>query len=639
MPAGAMTANLVFVPKTKAYKVQLDAPGIGLAKLHAVQAKNLQLVGTVSANASGEGTLDNPQLSATIQVPQLQVQQATITGIKAQLNVANQRADLSLSTAVAQATFQAHANVNLTGDYYTEAKIDSSKIPLDPLLAIYVPSLPDGFQGQTELHATLKGPLKNRSQLEAHVEIPTLTASYQQLQIGNSGPIRIDYANSVIVLQPSELKGTDTSVRLDGRVPVGNNGAMDVNAKGSVNMRLARIFSPDIKSSGAVDLDVHTTGIGARPEVTGQIQIKNVALSTTAAPVGLDSLNGTLALKNGQIQVTQLKGQVGGGDILFGGAIIYQPQLQFNIAVQGKSVRLRYPDGVRSVINSDLNLTGNMQEAAVNGRVLIDSLSFTSDFDLSKFINQFTGNNVPPSGSTFADNVKLNVAVQSAGDLSAASSTVSIEGSLNLRLIGTASNPVVVGRTDLTAGDIFFMSRRYQLQRGIINFTNPTQIEPVVNLSITTTVEQYNLTVNITGPVDKLETSYVSDPPLAPADIINLIARGQTTEQTTNTNFGADSILASGVASQLGSGVQKLAGISSLQIDPLIGGNNTNPSARIAFQQRVSKNFVFTFSTDVTQPQGELVQGEYQLTKRWSISAERDEFGGFTAEGRFHTSF
>jgi hypothetical protein len=122
-------------------------------------------------------------------------------------------------------------------------------------------------------------------------------------------------------------------------------------------------------------------------------------------------------------------------------------------------------------------------------------------------------------------------------------------------------------------------------------------------------------------------------------DIINLIARGQTTEEAGTSNFGADSVLASGVASQLGSGVQKLAGISSLQIDPLIGGNNTNPSARIALQQRVSKNFVFTFSTDVTQPQGEIVQGDYQLTKRWSVSAERDEYGGFTAEGRFHTSF
>jgi translocation and assembly module TamB len=640
LPAGSATANVTFVPKTKAYKLQLDAPGIVLAKLQIVRAKNPQLAGTITVTASGSGTIDNPQLTATVQAPQLQVQQTTMSGIKAELKVANQQADLSLATAVAQATLQANAKVNLTGDYYAEAKISTSRIPLQPLLAIYAPNVPDDFRGETELHATLKGPLKDKARLEGHLEIPTLTATYQQLQIGNSGPIRADYVNSVLVIQPSEIKGTDTSLSFKGRVPVGTGKqGMELTATGSVNLRLARMFDPDIKSSGLLNLDVRTTANGGRPEVTGQIKVQNVSLSTATAPVGVDSLNGTLDLKNNQIQATELKGQVGGGDISIGGAIIYQPQVQFNMALKGKSIRLRYPEGVRSVLDSDLKFTGTLQQAAVNGSVLIDGLSFTSDFDLAKFMNQFTGANVPPSGSAFADNVKLNVAVQSAGDLSAAASTISIEGTVNLRLIGTASNPVVVGRADLTSGDIFFMSRRYELQRGIINFTDPNQIEPVVNISLTTTVEQYNLTLDVTGPVDKLQISYVSDPALAPVDIINLIARGQTTEEASSSSFGADSILAAGVASQLGSGVEKLAGISSLQIDPLLGGNNTNPSARIALQQRVSKNFVFTFSTDVAQPQGEIIQGDYQITKRWSVSAERDEYGGFTAEGRFHTNF
>jgi hypothetical protein len=98
-------------------------------------------------------------------------------------------------------------------------------------------------------------------------------------------------------------------------------------------------------------------------------------------------------------------------------------------------------------------------------------------------------------------------------------------------------------------------------------------------------------------------------------------------------------MIASQAASQVSSSVQKLAGISSLQIDPLIGGNNQNPSARVAIQQRVTKNLLFTFSTDVSQPGAEMVQGEYQLTKRWSVSAARDQLGGVSVDGRFHTRF
>jgi len=284
-------------------------------------------------------------------------------------------------------------------------------------------------------------------------------------------------------------------------------------------------------------------------------------------------------------------------------------------------------------------LSGSIEDAALEGRVLIESLSFTPDFDMASFMGQFSGANVPPTGQSFTDNIKLNVSIQSTGQLAASSSQVSLQGQANLRAVGTASDPVIVGRADLNSGDIFFLNNRYQLQRGVFTFNNPNQTEPTVNVAATTTIQQYNLTINVNGPLDKLQTSYVSDPPLSTVDIINLIGRGQTTQQADTTNFSANSVIAQGVASKLSSGVQKLAGLSSLSIDPLLGGNNTNPSARIAVQQRLTKNFFFTFSTDVTQPQSEIIQGEYQLNRRWSVSANRDASGGVAVDGKFHTTF
>ena len=51
------------------------------------------------------------------------------------------------------------------------------------------------------------------------------------------------------------------------------------------------------------------------------------------------------------------------------------------------------------------------------------------------------------------------------------------------------------------------------------------------------------------------------------------------------------------------------------------------------------ENFLFTFSTDVSQPGTEIVQGEYQIDKRWSVSVARDETGGVSVDGRYHTKF
>ena len=87
-------------------------------------------------------------------------------------------------------------------------------------------------------------------------------------------------------------------------------------------------------------------------------------------------------------------------------------------------------------------------------------------------------------------------------------------------------------------------------------------------------------------------------------------------------------MIASQAASQLSSGVQKLAGIASLQIDVTMGGNNQNPSTRAAIQQPVTKNLLFTFSTDVSQPGSEIV-----------ISVARDQLGGVSVDGKYRKSF
>jgi len=638
VPAGAASGAISFTPANQAYTVRLTAPSIALQKLQTVQAKNLGIAGNLTISASGQGTFDNPQLTATIEVPQLQLRNNSISQMKADLQVTNHTAKLSLDSNLAQASVHAHGSVNLSGDYYTEAAIDTGRVALDPLLEMYAPKLPKGFQGGTEFHATLKGSLKNKADLEAHLTIPTLKATYQSLEIGAVSPIRADYVNSVATLQPAEIRGTDTSLRLRGSYPLDGSAPPNLTAEGSVDVRILRIFNPDLQSSGTLSLNVRASGTARNRAIQGRIKLQDVALSTPAAPLGVQKLNGTLELGDTAVHISNLAGEVGGGEMSIGGSISYQPALQFALTLQSHSVRLLYPEGLRNVLDANLIFSGTKDASTLNGRVLLDSLSFTPDFDLTKFSDQFGGSTVP-SEPGLADNIKLAINVQSKGHVSATSSQLSVEGQVNVQVTGTAANPVVIGRTDLTSGELFYRNVRYQLQRGLITFDNPNETNPVLDVSATTTVEQYNLTLRLQGSLDKLNTVYTSDPPLATADIINLIANGQTTQEAGANSQSTDSMIASQVAGQVAGSVQHLAGISSLQIDPLLGGNNQNTSARVAIQQRVTRNFLFSFSTDLSQPGTEVVQGDYQLNKRWSVSVTRDETGGISVDGKYHTKF
>jgi hypothetical protein len=59
----------------------------------------------------------------------------------------------------------------------------------------------------------------------------------------------------------------------------------------------------------------------------------------------------------------------------------------------------------------------------------------------------------------------------------------------------------------------------------------------------------------------------------------------------------------------------------------------------VAIQQRVTKKLLFSFSTDVSQPGSEIVQGEYDINRRWSVSVARDQLGGISIDGKYHKRF
>jgi len=72
--------------------------------------------------------------------------------------------------------------------------------------------------------------------------------------------------------------------------------------------------------------------------------------------------------------------------------------------------------------------------------------------------------------------------MQSARDVDLVSSQLGMQGAANLNLTGTMANPVILGRVNLTGGGVFFLGKRYEVRNGTIEFSNPVDTEPMVNL-------------------------------------------------------------------------------------------------------------------------------------------------------------
>ena len=642
--AGNASGKLTYYPKNEGYDAALQATGIQLAKLQAVSERNMGIAGTLNLTASGRGTLKDPNGQLSLTIPQLTVQNQKISEISLQGNVANHEATFNLGSQVVNTPLRADGKVALTGDYNAQARIDTPVIALQPLLAAYAPDMASQMGGQTQIHATLNGPLKIPEQINAHVEIPTLQVKYGQFEVGAVQPILADYVNGTVTVQPTEIKGTDTDLRFEGRIPVRGNAPAQITLLGNVDLALVHVLSPDTSASGQLQFDVNAAGRKLNSDVEGQIRVVNASFSTADAPVGLSEGNGVLLLRGTRLDVSQFTGKVGGGTVTASGGIIYRPSIQFDLALKGSDIRMLYPDGLRTDLGMSLAMTGTPKSSLLSGQVNINNLNFTPDFDLTSFAGQFGGESAPPARGGFTDDLKLNIALRSSNGLSAYSRTVSIQGDANLHVIGTAADPVIVGRTNLTGGEVFLLGNRYVVQGGTIAFVNSTETEPVLNLQVNTTIQQYNIAMRFQGPIDRLHTNYTSDPALPPADIINLIAFGKTQEaqaaQAQPGNLGAESVLASSVTSQVTGRLEKAAGISHLSVDPVLAQNGTeSPGARITIQQRVTSKLYVTFSTDVTQTQAQQVLVQYRINRKWSASGDRDQNGGFGVDGRYHKDF
>jgi translocation and assembly module TamB len=236
--------------------------------------------------------------------------------------------------------------------------------------------------------------------------------------------------------------------------------------------------------------------------------------------------------------------------------------------------------------------------------------------------------------------VHLDVHVTSTPELPLQTSMLRVSGNVDLHLRGTAFRPVVLGRVDLLEGTFDFNGTKYQMERGEITFTNPVQIYPTLDIELSSRVRDYEITLGFHGPIDRMTTTYRSDPPLSSSDIISLLALGRTAEETANpammgtSNYqptvsesASTALIGQALNATVSSRVQRLFGVSRLKIDPNVGGALNAGLARVTVEQAISNKLTLTYITNLNQSAQQIIQFEYNVNKNVSIIGVRDQTG------------
>ena len=73
--------------------------------------------------------------------------------------------------------------------------------------------------------------------------------------------------------------------------------------------------------------------------------------------------------------------------------------------------------------------------------------------------------------------------------------------------------------------------------------------------------------------------------------------------------------------------LQRFFGVSKLRIDPTLPGVENNPQARLTLEQQVTPDITFTYITNITSSNPQVVRVEWALKGRGRCVALREENG------------
>jgi translocation and assembly module TamB len=269
----------------------------------------------------------------------------------------------------------------------------------------------------------------------------------------------------------------------------------------------------------------------------------------------------------------------------------------------------------------------------------VDRVLITQSVDLAGFMlaarEPVTG---PSTTLPLLRNLQFDIQADSGPDSRMEWAGARVQTDASLRLRGTWEHPILLGHIHLLSGEMSFRGNQYTIARGDINFSNPFRLDPVLNVEATTTIRQYGVTLDFTGPASRLTLAYRSDPPLPSSDIIALLALGSTSSESTQRTAtgqapgaGASTLLSEAISSQLGGRIERLFGISHFRVDPFVAGPTAGQSAiaRVTIEQQVTRGLVITYISDVTSSQRQVIQIEYAISQEFSVVALRDENGTF----------
>ncbi len=659
--AGTVT-GAAYIGWDATYSFNARGQRIPVERLAFVTFPRAPLSGLAEFTATGSGTFASPRNDFKYRVDDLFIGEEGVGAVNGTLALRGAELSGSIDAASPRMALTGSGRIALTPQSDAELTFRFHDTSLDPYVRLFVPKLSPFTTAVASGTIRVVGELANVDHLVVEGTVDSLDLRLLDYSVKNAAPIRIAFDRQQVRIGELQLVGDDTRLRVSGSIGL-NDERIALKATGEANLGILQGFFRDVRGAGKAELTASIDGPLAQPQFSGSARITDGRIRHFAIPNALDAINGTIRFDARGVRLDEVTATMGGGRVQFGGRIGFDGYVpaELDVTARGEDMHLRVPEGVRSVVDADLSLRGNVKAPTLGGTVTVKNALWNrrvdtpgSIFDLASRRSAASGGQSPAEAATTVP-LKFDIQLLVPSTRRVENNLARMVASADLTLRGTYDRPVIAGHADIERGEVTFEGRRYRITRGTMDFANQTRIEPFFDVEAETNVrvpgQTYRVTVAFAGTSEQLRPTLSADPPLPTADVLALLfsdvrrtgaqdvapelraLQNPNQTQTDIITMRATQAITGGISSEVGKVVEQTFGVDTFQLTPSFidpysqQTSRLNPTARLTIGKRISERVYLTFSRSLgTTTNDQIVLLEIDESERiaWILSRNED---------------
>lgn len=369
------------------------------------------------------------------------------------------------------------------------------------------------------------------------------------------------------------------------------------------------------------------------PRITGTLETQNARFESALTGTVVEGVTTTGTFRQSRLEFSELSGTTPGGGSIGGRAAFdlgLATGLGMDIELRAEEAWLLRRDDISAQVTGPLRIRLQAPAGTAIGTQTVRPVgTISGDFDMvrgefmlgraapSVVVPQLNVTEInrrldEPEPRTAAIDWALDIDVDARNRFMVRGLGLDSEWGADLEVRGLLADFQIFGDMDLIRGGYQFAGRRFELERGRIEFYGNQPVDPVLDIVAGADVEGLDATINIAGTGSAPEITFTSVPPLEQSELLSRLLFG-----TSITNLSAPEAI------QLGAAVASLQG----------GGGGLNPIN--AVRDAIGLDRLRILPADPAEDRGTAVAAGFYVNRRLFVEVITDGQGYSATETEF----